>query len=138
MFDERDRRKENPSGSVNYWDGWYLGFELGKMNHPDTPQRFRKLPSEGQPRTGSYKALVENGHDLVELHALMAPRPLFISGGTADMPERWPALNHAIAVNRMLGYENRVAMTNRDTHTPDQESNEQIYAFFQWWLQESQ
>ncbi|PYK00047.1 MAG: hypothetical protein DME23_08330, partial [Verrucomicrobia bacterium] len=27
VFDERDRRKENPSGSVNYWDVWYLGFD---------------------------------------------------------------------------------------------------------------
>src|SRR5262249_46799364 len=26
VFDERDRRKENPGGSVNYWDVWYLGF----------------------------------------------------------------------------------------------------------------
>ena len=33
---------------------------------------FRKLPSEGQARTGAYKELVEAGHDLVELHALMA------------------------------------------------------------------
>ena len=123
---------------MNYWDRWYLGFELGKVNHPDSPQRYRKLQSESQPRTGSYKLLVENGHDLVELHALMAPRPLFVSGGTADLPERWPALNHSIAVNRILGYENRVAMTSRDTHAPNEKSNEQIYAFFQWWLQESQ
>ena len=138
VFDERDRRKENPSGSVNYWDPWYLGFDLGTLNNPDGPQRFRKLPSEGQPRTGSYKELVENGHDLIELHALMAPRPLLVSGGTADMPERWPALNHLISVNRILGYDNRVAMTHRDTHAPNEKSNEQIYAFFQWWLQESQ
>lgn len=137
VFDERDRRKENPGGSVNYWDPWYLGFELGKKNGPDIPRHFRRLPSEGEPRTGSYKTLVEGGHDLVELHALMAPRPLLVSGGTADRPERWTALNHLIAVNRLLGYENRVAMTARDTHAPTQESNEQIYEFFQWWLQES-
>ncbi len=137
VFDERDRRKQNPGGSVNYWDEWYLGFELGKVNKPDRPQRFRKLPSEGEPRTGSYKRLIENGHDLVELHALMAPRPFLVSGGTADLPERWPALNHSIAINRLLGYNNRVAMSNRETHAPSEESNQQIYAFFQWWLQES-
>jgi hypothetical protein len=85
-------------------------------------------------RTGAYKQLIEGGHDLVELHALMAPRPLLVSGGTADLPERWRALNHAIAVNELLGYENRVAMTNRQTHGPTEESNEQIYRFFQWWL----
>ena len=122
---------------MNYWDPWYLGFELGEVNGPDLPRRFRRLPSEGEPRTGSYKTLVEGGHDLVDLHALMAPRPLLVSGGTADMPERWLALNHLIAVNRLLGYDNRVAMTNRDTHAPSEASNEQIYAFFQWWLQQS-
>lgn len=137
VFDERDRRKENPGGSVNYWDPWYLGFELGKPNAPSQSQRFRKLPSEGEPRTGSYKTLVEGGHDLTELHALMAPRPVLVSGGTADRPERWLALNHLISVNKLLGYENRVAMTNRDTHGPNPSSNQQIYDFFEWWLKES-
>jgi dienelactone hydrolase len=136
VFDERNRRKENPGGSVNYWDVWYLGFNLGEMANPLKAGPFRKLPSEGQPRTGAYKALVEGGHDLVELHALMAPRPFLVSGGTADMPERWPALNHAIAVNRLLGYENRVAMTNRDGHGPTEASNAQVYRFFEWWLKE--
>jgi dienelactone hydrolase len=134
VFDERDRRKQNPSGSVNYWDVWYLGFELGKVPDPAKLGGFRKLPSEGQARTGAYKRLVEGGHDLVELHALMAPRPLLVSGGTADLPERWQALNHAIAVNKLLGYENRVAMTNRQSHGPTEEANEQVCQFFQWWL----
>jgi hypothetical protein len=136
VFDERDRRKENPSGSVNYWDVWYLGFELGENAEPAKAGGFRKLPSEGQPRTGAYQALVEGNHDLTELHALMAPRPFLVSGGTADMPERWPALNHAIAVNRLLGYENRVAMTNREGHSPTEQANEQVYRFFAWWLKE--
>jgi hypothetical protein len=136
VFDERDRRKENPGGSVNYWDVWYLGFALGDGADPQKTGGFRKLPSEGQPRTGAYKALVEGGHDLVELHALMAPRPFLVSGGTADMPERWPALNHAIAVNKLLGCENRVAMTNRAGHGPTEEANEQVYRFFEWWLKE--
>jgi BAAT / Acyl-CoA thioester hydrolase C terminal len=134
VFDERNRRKENPSGSVNYWDVWYLGFELGEVADLKKVGGFRKLPSEGQPRTGAYKALVEGGHDLVELHALMAPRPFLVSGGTADRLERWPALNHAIAVNRLLGFENRVAMTNRETHGPSEKDNEQVYKFFEWWL----
>jgi len=138
VFDERNRRKENPSGSVNYWDGWYLGFELGEVADPEKTGGFRKLPSEGQAHTGAYKAIVEGGHDLVELHALMAPRPFLVSGGTADLPERWPALNHAIAVNRLLGYDNRVAMTNRDTHAPTEQANEQVYRFFAWWLKDRQ
>lgn len=133
VFDERDRRKENPSGSVNYWDIWYLGFDLGEMP-PKKPGPFRKLPSEGQARTGAYKTLVETGHDLVELHALMAPRPFMVSGGSADLPERWPALNHAIAVNQVLGVEQRVAMANRNGHSPTEEANEQVYRFFEWWL----
>jgi len=57
-----------------------------------------------------------------------------VSGGTADPVERWAALNHAIGVNRVLGYENRVAMSNRATHSPTVESNEQIFRFFEWWL----
>ncbi len=130
VFDERDRRKENPSGSVNFWDRWYLGYELGQAIDPNQPQTFRKLPSEGEPRTGAYKKLVEGGHDLTELHALMAPRPFLVSGGTADQPERWPALNHSIAVNHLLGKRNRVGMTNRDTHAPTESSNKQIYEFF--------
>ena len=134
VFDERDRRKENPSGSVNYYDVWYLGFELGAIIDPKNAGPFRKLPSEGQARTGSYKTLVEGGHDLTELHALMAPRPFLVSGGTADLPERWPALNHAIAVNKLLGFENRVALTTREGHTPTEESNEQAYRFFEWAL----
>ncbi|MEX0717560.1 MAG: hypothetical protein WD066_13290 [Planctomycetaceae bacterium] len=138
VFDERDRRKENPGGSVNYFDVWYLGFELGEMNDPAKRYSFRRHPDEVKQRTGSYKALVEGGHDLVELHALMAPRPFFVSGGTADMKERWPALNHAIAVNRLLGHENRVAMANRPTHGPTQEDNEQVYRFFEWWLKPKQ
>ena len=59
VFDERDRRKQNPGGSVNYWDEWYLGFKFGTIVDPNSQQRFRKLPSEGQPRTGAYKTLVE-------------------------------------------------------------------------------
>ncbi|MFO1501322.1 MAG: acyl-CoA thioester hydrolase/BAAT C-terminal domain-containing protein [Verrucomicrobiota bacterium] len=136
VFDERDRRRQNPSGSVNYWDVWYLGAELGARADPPNAGPFRKLPSEGQPRTGAYKGLIEGGHDLVELHALMAPRPLLVSGGTADLPERWPALNHARAVNRLLGYEQRVALTSRDGHSPTAEANEQVYRFFEWGLRE--
>jgi dienelactone hydrolase len=134
VFDERDRRKQNPSGSVNYFDVWYLGFDLGAIADPKNAGPFRKLPSEGEARTGAYKTLVEGGHDLIELHALMAPRPFLVSGGTADLPERWPALNHTIAVNRLLGYENRLAMTMREGHTPTEESNEQAYRFFEWAL----
>jgi dienelactone hydrolase len=136
VFDERNRRKENPGGSVNYWDVWYLGFNLGDVADPKNPGPFRKLPSEGQARTGAYKKLVEAGHDLVELHALMAPRPFLVSGGTADMLERWPALNHAIAVNRLLGRDHRVAMTNRKEHGPSEKDNEQVYRFFEWWLKD--
>lgn len=134
VFDERDRRKQNPDGSVNYWDVWYLGFDLGEPADPKKTGGFRKLPGEGQPRTGAYQALVEGGHDLVELHALMSPRPFFVSGGTADLPERWAALNHAIAVNELLGYHHRVAMTNRETHSPTEPANAQVYRFFEWCL----
>jgi arylsulfatase A-like enzyme/dienelactone hydrolase len=136
VFDERDRRKQNPGGSVNYWDPWYLGAEPDLIAEPGKKYAFRKLPGEGQPRTGAYKQLIEGGRDLVELHALMAPRPFLVSGGTADLPERWAALNHSIAVNKLLGFHHRVAMTSREGHSPTESSNEQIYRFFEWWLLE--
>jgi hypothetical protein len=43
-------------------------------------------------------------------------------------------LNHTVAVNRLLGFTNRVAMTNRATHDPTPESNAQLYRFFEWAL----
>jgi hypothetical protein len=64
----------------------------------------------------------------------MAPRPFLVSGGAEDGTERWIALNHTIAVNRMLGYRNRVAMTNRDQHAPDSISNSQAYLFLEYFL----
>ena len=69
-----------------------------------------------------------------DLHALMAPRPFFVSGGSEDPPERWKALNHLVAVNKLLGAENRVAMTNRKQHSPDAESNEALCLFFEYAL----
>ena len=113
--------------SVNYWEPWYLGFDANTARKPG-------LITAENPRTGAYKTLAESGRDLVELHALMAPRPFLVSGGSEDFPARWMALNHTMAVNRLLGFENRVAMTNRQKHDPDESSNAQIYAFFEWWL----
>lgn len=118
VFDEK-------RGNVNYWEPWYLGYELGLQQ-----QREAGIPNENNPRTGTYKRLMEAKLDLHELHALMAPRPFLVSGGAEDQLERWPALNHAIAVNKLLGHKNRVAMTNRQGHSPTPESNEQIYLFF--------
>jgi len=121
VFDEQ-------RANVNYWEPWYLGFEAGKK------QRQAGIPNNENPRTGAYKTLVEQGRDLHELHALMAPRPFLVSGGSEDRPERWKALNHSIAVNKLLGYTDRVAMTNRKSHSPTPESNEQIYLFFERFL----
>lgn len=114
--------------NVNYWEPWYLGFEWGK------DQRKAGVPNEKNPRTGPYKKMMTDGRNLHELHALMAPRPFLVSGGSEDQPERWKALNHAIAVNKLLGFENRVAMTNRKGHGPTVESNDQLYRFFEWAL----
>ena len=114
--------------NINYWEPWYLGWDANV-------QRERGVPSETRPRTGPYRTMIETGRDLHELHALMAPRPFVVSGGAEDPPKRWQALNHTIAVNKLLGFSERVAMTNRETHGPTRESNEQIYAFFQHFLQ---
>jgi dienelactone hydrolase len=116
--------------NINYWEPWYLGWDA---NH----QRERGVPSDTKPRTGPYKTMIETGRDLHELHALMAPRPFLVSGGAEDTPKRWQALNHTVAVNKLLGYTNRVAMTNRETHAPTPESNEQLCAFFEHFLKPS-
>jgi hypothetical protein len=117
--------------NVNYWEPWYLGYEQVRERKPG-------VPSTDNPRTGPYKWLMENGHYLVELHALMAPRPFLVSGGSEDPPERWRALNHAVAVNRLLGHEDRVGMTNRPTHGPTPEAVEQIGLFFENFLRANQ
>jgi len=114
--------------NVNYWEPWYLGFD------PVEKRPARGLPTATNPRTGAYKRMIETGHDLHELHALMAPRPFLVSGGSEDPPSRWVALNHTVAVNRLLGYTNRVAMSNRKTHAPTPESNAQLCAFFEYFL----
>ncbi len=121
VFDEK-------RSNVNYWERWYLGFEAGQ------PDRKPGIPNEKNPRTGAYQKMIADGHDLHELHALMAPRPFLVSGGAEDQPKRWEALNHAIAVNRFLGFQNNIAMTNRKTHGPTEESNAQIYGFFEHFL----
>ncbi len=113
--------------SINYWEPWYLGY------HPK-PWRKRGLITAENPAYGLYPELRATGHDLHELHSLMAPRPLLVSGGAEDPPRRWEPLNHLIEVNRILGYQNRVAMTNRPEHSPNEESNKVIYAFFEHFL----
>jgi dienelactone hydrolase len=110
--------------NVNYWEPWYLGYDQA-VRRPAAG-----LPTADNPRTGPYKVMRERGLDLHELHALIAPRPFFVSGGAEDPPERWVALNHAVTVNLMLGFRNRVGMSNRPTHDPTPESNAQLVAFF--------
>jgi hypothetical protein len=120
VFDEK-------RSNVNYWERWYIGFEPGKERKPG-------IPNEANPRTGPYRKMIETGRDLHELHALMAPRPFLVSGGSEDHAERWKALNHSVAVNALLGYTDRVALTTRPGHDPTPESNEQLALFFEHFL----
>lgn len=114
--------------NANYWEPWYLGRD------PQVTRRRGPLAPDS-PRTGAYKRLVAGGHDLTEVHALMAPRPFLVSGGDVDGDaSRWQALNHAVAVNRLLGHENRVALTSRPSHQPTAESNEQAFLFLEHFL----
>lgn len=113
--------------NVNYWEPWYLGFEPGKS-------RPRGVLTKEFPRQGPYKTMIETGRDLHELHTLMAPRPFLVSGGSEDPPIRWKALNHSVAVNQLLGFTDRVGMTNRTMHEPNEESNQRIDEFFVWAL----
>ncbi|MBN2508135.1 MAG: acetylxylan esterase [Verrucomicrobia bacterium] len=124
VFDER-------RPNVNYWEPWYLGREAG------VTRARNGVPSADNPRRGAYRRMVEAGRDLHELHALIAPRPLLVSGGAEDPPSRWAALNHAVAVNALLGYSNRVGLTRRPGHAPTPESNAQLGAFFDHFLKNS-
>ena len=117
--------------NANYWEKWYLGWQF---DQGADRQRKEGVVKEGNPRSGAYRALLDEGRDLHELHALMAPRPFLVSGGAQDRPEHWPALNRAIDLNRFLGATNRVAMTMRKGHTPTAESNAQVAAFFDRFL----
>jgi hypothetical protein len=120
VFDEK-------RGNVNYWEPWYLGLD---------PEHTRKpgIPNEQNPRTGPYKDMIREGHDLHEILALMAPRPFLVSGGSEDQPQRWQPLNRVNEVYELLGTPKRVAMTNRPEHTPTPESNDAIYTFFERFL----
>jgi dienelactone hydrolase len=122
VFDEK-------RGNVNYWERWYIGFDPELKE-----QRKQGIPNDKNPRTGPYKKMMEDKRDLTDLHALLAPRPFFVSGGSEDGPERWKALNHLVAVNKLLGVENRVGMTNRPMHSPTSESNELLCLFFEYAL----
>jgi len=39
-----------------------------------------------------------------------------------------------VAVNKLLGVEGRVGMTNRKDHPPTAEANEVVYRFFEYFL----
>jgi len=118
---------DSSRSSVNYWEPWYLGYH-------SPPWRKRGIITPENPARGLYPQLVQKGHDLHEIHALMAPRPFLVSGGSEDPPKRWAALNHTIAVNKLLGHSHRVGMTNRPNHSPTPESNAVIYNFFEHFL----
>ena len=80
--------------------------------------------------------MMEEKTDLHELHALIAPRPFFVSGGSEDGPARWKALNHSVAVNRVLGVEHRVGMHNRPEHKITPEASDRVADFFEYFLKE--
>lgn len=113
--------------SVNWWEPYYLGYHT-------PPWRKRSFITAENPAKGLYVKLRNEGYDLHELHALMAPRPFLVSGGSEDPVERWIPLNHSIAVNQLLGYKGRVAMSNRKEHSPDENSNKIIGSFFTYYL----
>ncbi|MEZ6080695.1 MAG: prolyl oligopeptidase family serine peptidase [Pirellulaceae bacterium] len=117
--------------SANYWEPWYLGNDFDR---PADQQRPPGLVTSDNPRSGAYRTLLAEHHNLHELHALMAPRPFLVSGGAQDRPDHWTALNHTVAVNTLLGYTDRVGMTMRDGHSPTAESNRQAYSFLEHFL----
>jgi len=115
------------NSNVNYWEPWYLGYDPITKRKPG-------VPSESNPRMGLYKQMVEAGDDLVDLHALMAPRPVLVSGGTEDPPKNWLPLQHLTEINGLLGFSDRVAMTARKTHVPTAAALEVELDFLEYWL----
>lgn len=120
VFNEKD-------SNVNYWEPWYLGFD-------PKVQRKAGVPTDKNPRTGLYKELIDAGDDLVDLHALMAPRPVLVGGGVQDPPKNWVALNHLVEVNKVLGHRSRAFLTARKTHVPTAEALELELTFFEYFL----
>jgi dienelactone hydrolase len=120
VFNEKDP-------NCNYWEPWYLGYD-------PKVQRKEGVPSATKPRTGLYKELMEAGEDLVDFHALMAPRPVLVSGGVQDPPRNWQALNHLVAVNALLGCKDRAFLTSRKTHIPTAEALELELEFLEYFL----
>lgn len=78
--------------------------------------------------------MIGEGWVCMGFHALVAPRSFLVSCGAEDTPDRWKALNHAVEVYKLLGYENRIAIHSRPAHSPTEESNEVIYRFFEHFL----
>ena len=124
VFNEKD-------SNVNYWEPWYLGYDPKVQRQPG-------VPAPANPRTGLYKEMIDAGEDLVDLHALMAPRPVLVSGGVQDPPKNWQALNHLVAINNLLGHKNRAFLTARKTHIPTREALELELAFLEYFLKYAQ
>lgn len=120
VFNEKD-------SNVNYWEPWYLGYD-------PAVNRKEGVPSETNPRTGAYKQMIDAKEDLVDLHALMAPRPVLVSGGVQDPPRNWQPLQHLIAVNNVLGVKDRVGLTARKGHIPTPEALQWELAWLEYWL----
>lgn len=120
---------DTKGSAVNYWEPWYLGY------YPTPWENVWRKTGDLANAKGVYPKLIREGYDLHELHALMAPRPFLVSGGSSDPVERWIPLNHSIQVNEFLGYKNRVAMTNREKHDPNPQSNKVLGDFFEYFLE---
>lgn len=113
--------------NCNYWEPWYLGAEPAGRRRPG-------VVAADNPRTGAYRELVEQGRDLTEILALLAPRPFLVSGGEQDPECNWRALNRVDEVYALLGARRRLGLTTRPGHAPTPASNEQMYDFFDRFL----
>ena len=123
-----------------YTEGVKIALVSVLRNHPESVNPLIKsnnllnnaLAMQEALKRGAAEALMKNHRG--ELAECAMSNIFLVSGGAEDQPERWKALNHLAVVNKLLGYENRVAMTNRKQHSPDAESNEALYTFFEWAL----
>lgn len=77
----------------------------------------------------------EQNRDLHILHALIAPRPFLVLGGSEDPVDRWHAFHHTVEINRLMGHQERVFFSQRPGHAPTMQSNDQLLKFFKYFLQ---
>ena len=85
------------NSNVNYWEPWYLGYDPKEQRKPG-------VPSAEQPADGALQGAGRRGRRPGRSARPDGAAAGAGSGGTEDPPRNWQALNHLVAVNKLLGH----------------------------------